>query len=124
MIELKAGMRCLLLQERKEAWRMVLKLRWYAIMMYCFPLQDLMGKRPQSLDYKFLMDLSMTWSSYVGVPSLMVMLSSVLYSRGMCGLRDRGLGGFGLVDRMPCWLCIMWPLMVSADSGKYLDALV
>ena len=41
---------------------------------------------------------------------------------GLCGMIGK-LGGLGFVDRTPCWLCVMWPLMVSADSRKYLDVL-
>ena len=102
---------------------MLLESWWYTIMMYCYLLQDLMWERPKSSEYNLLMVSSMTWSSYVGVPSsLMVMLSYVLYSRGLFGLIGT-LGGLGFVDRTPCWLCVMWPLMVSADSRKYLDVL-
>ena len=120
MIELKSGMRCLLLQDRKEARRMVLLPRWYAIMIYYFPLKYLMGMRPQSSEYSLLMGLSMIWSSYVGVPSLlMVMLLYVLSYGVLCEL----IGSLVSIDQTPCWICVMWPLMVSAVSGKYLDAL-
>ena len=99
---------------------MVLVPRWYAIMMYYFPLQYLMGKLPQSSEYSLLMGLSMIWSSYVGLPSqLMVMIFYVLSSGVLCEL----IGGLGSVDWTPCCICVMCPLMVSAESGKYLDAL-
>ena len=61
-------------------------------------------------------------------PLLMVMISfwsddTVLFSRVLGGLIGGNLGGLGFVDRTPCWICVMWNLMVSSDSGKYLDAL-
>ena len=43
----------------------------------------------------------------------------VLSSWVLCEL----IGGLGSVDWTPCCICVMCPLMVSADSGKYLDAL-
>ena len=123
MVDLKAGMKCLSLRYWKEACRMMLMSQWCVIMMYCCPLQESVGKRPQSSEYSLLMVLLMIWSSFVGIPSsLMVMLLSISSSRGLCVLIC-GLGGLGFVDRMPCWLCVMWPLMVSADTGKYLDVL-
>ena len=88
------------------------------------------------------MGLSNKSSSSVGAPSLMVMLlfwsdDTVLSFRELGGLIGRGVGGrrlggltggglrrLGFMDWTYCWLCVMWPFMVSSESGKYLDVLV
>ena len=107
---------------------MVLESQWYAIIIYWFPLRDLIRKPPQSSDYSLLMRSSKTWSSLVGAPSSMVTLSfwadvSILFSRGLGGLIDGGLGSLVFVERTPWQLCVVWPLMVSLESEKYLVAL-
>ena len=65
MIELYALILCLYFLLTKGACRIVFESQWYAIIMYSFPLLDLMGNLLQSSVYNLLMGWSHMWISLV-----------------------------------------------------------
>ena len=105
-----ARIQCVSFIEFKGIASIRFALQWYVIMMYWFPLQVWIGKRPVLSVYNLLMGV--TWRN-------------IPFER-IWGIWSTGVlvgWGLGLVDLKPWHFCTRCPMMVASADGQYLVAL-
>ena len=84
--------------------------QWYAIMMYWFPLQAWIGKRPVSSVYNLLMGVTCINSSLERI-------------QGIGSSGKLVVGGLGLVDLTPWRFWTRCSIIVASTDRQYLVAM-